>query len=65
MTSEYLLNTGPELLEDISSCVTAYDRPEIAEGPRDGLNLIRNKFLGGHFKTGHAWTSQNRPWRMA
>ena len=43
MTSEYLLNTGPELLEDISSCVTAYGRPEIAEGPRDGLNLIRNK----------------------
>jgi hypothetical protein len=21
--------------------------------------------LGGHLKTGHAWTSQNRPWRVA
>jgi hypothetical protein len=23
------------------------------------------KILGGHLKTGHAWTSQNRPWRVA
>jgi len=27
--------------------------------------LMAGEALGGHFKTGHAWTSQNRPWRVA
>jgi uncharacterized protein (DUF1501 family) len=41
-------------------------------GAADGLNIVvphgeadyyalRPTILGGHFKTGHAWTSQNRP----
>jgi PAS domain S-box-containing protein len=29
------------------------------------ISAIRDVTLGGHFKTGHAWTSQNRPWRVA
>jgi hypothetical protein len=24
-----------------------------------------DRFLGGHFKTGHLWTGQNRPFRIA
>ena len=34
---------------------------------RKGANnplMIDVQYLGGHFKTGHAWTSQNRPWRL-
>jgi hypothetical protein len=27
--------------------------------------LCGRRRLGGHLKTGHAWTSQNRPWRVA
>ena len=37
MPPEYLVNTRPELVEDVLSCVTADGGPEIAESVRDGL----------------------------
>ena len=33
--------------------------------PSDRLRYNRCLVLGGHLKTGHAWTSENRPWRVA
>jgi hypothetical protein len=50
-SSEEIKNAFTELNEDLA------------------LQLVKDalaaKILGGHLKSGHAWTSQNRPWRVA